>query len=61
MEMSASSPAAAVSGAAARSRSGTPRRSATARQERPDTACARILVSRPGPNRSASSAGRDGW
>ena len=36
-------------GAAARSRSGIPSRSATARQERPDTACARILVSRPAP------------
>jgi hypothetical protein len=36
-------------GAAARRRSGMPSRSATSRQERPDTACARILVSRPAP------------
>jgi hypothetical protein len=36
-------------GAAARSRSGIPSRSATARHERPETACARTLVSRPAP------------
>ena len=36
-------------GAAARSRSGMPIRSATERQERPETACARTFVSRPAP------------
>jgi len=36
-------------GAAARSRSGSPSRSATARHERPETAWARIFVSRPAP------------
>jgi hypothetical protein len=37
------------SGAAARRRSGTPRRSATFRHDGPETACARIFVSRPAP------------
>ena len=37
-----------------RSRSGTPSRSATRRQARPETACARTFVSRPAPNRSPS-------
>src|SRR4051795_5414748 len=44
-------------GADARSRSGTPRRSATARHDGPDTVCARIFVSRPAPKRSASRRG----
>ena len=39
----------APSGAAARSRSGTPSRSATLRHDGPDTVCARIFVSRPAP------------
>ena len=46
-----------LAGAAARSRWGSPSRTATARQERPDTVCARIFVSLPAPNRSASSRG----
>jgi hypothetical protein len=45
------------SGAWARSRSGTPSRSATARHDGPETACARIFVSRPAPKRSASRRG----
>jgi hypothetical protein len=44
-------------GAAARMRSGTPSVRATRRHARPDTAWARILVSRPAPKRSASSRG----
>ena len=36
-------------GAAATSRSGTPRRSATARHDGPETVCARIFVRRPAP------------
>ena len=44
-------------GADLRSRSGTPSRSATARHETPLTLCARIFVSRPAPNRSASRRG----
>ena len=44
-------------GAALRIRCGSPRRSATARQETPETAWARIFVSRPAPKRSASSRG----
>ena len=47
----------ASGGAAARSRSGSPSRSATARQERPETAWARIFVSRPAPCDSASRRG----
>ena len=54
-EFVAASPASG--GAAARSRSGSPSRSATRRHERPDTACARILVSRPAPCDSAASRG----
>ena len=37
------------SGAAAARKSGTPRRSATARHDGPDTVWARIFVSRPAP------------
>jgi len=37
------------SGAAADRKPGTPRRSATARHDGPETVCARILVSRPAP------------
>jgi hypothetical protein len=44
-------------GAEARSLSGTPRRSATARQDTPDTLWARIFVRRPAPKRSASRRG----
>ena len=47
----------ASGGAAARSRSGSPSRSATRRHERPETACARIFVSRPAPCDSAASRG----
>ena len=36
-------------GRVGRSRSGTPRRSATARHDGPETAWARIFVSRPAP------------
>jgi hypothetical protein len=39
------------------SRSGTPRRSATARHEAPETVWARIFVRRPAPKRSASRRG----
>ena len=39
----------APSGAAARRRSGTPRRSATLRQDGPETVWARIFVRRPAP------------
>ncbi len=38
-----------ASGADARSRSGTPSRSATSRHDGPETVCARIFVSRPAP------------
>ena len=44
-------------GAAASSRCGSFRRSATARHEGPETACARIFVRRPAPKRSASRRG----
>ena len=40
---------ASSAGAAARSRSGIPNRSATSRHDRPDTACARTFVSLPAP------------
>ena len=45
------------SGAADLQRSGTRGRSATARQDAPETAWARIFVSRPAPKRSASRRG----
>ena len=57
VEISSRTRDADTGGAAAWRRSGIPSSSATVLQERPETAWARILVSRPAPKRSASSRG----